>query len=104
MPTSGTRALATALLCALFLTGCTETSESGPGGTPAPTGPGEATTTGAAAPAAADNAVAPPGPLRDRLYRPDMLIFSREQLSDDMVAQVKRLKQVAAVERIGIGQ
>lgn len=96
--------LAAALLCVLLLTGCTQTREAQPDGTPAPTEPGEVTTTGAAAPVASANAVEPPGPLRDRLYRPDMLIFSREELSDDMVGQVKRLEQVAAVERIGLGQ
>ena len=45
-----------------------------------------------------------PGRLTDRLYRSDMLIFSREELSEDMVASITRLKQVAQVERIGLGQ
>ena len=51
-----------------------------------------------------DHAVEPPGPLRDRLYRPDMLIFDQERLSDAMVEQVRALEEVAAVEQIGLGQ
>ena len=105
MAIRGARALAATLLCVALLAGCNASPpEPGPDGTPAPTQPGEASTTGAAAPIAGDNAVAPPGPLKDRLYRSDMLIFSREELSDDMVASIKQLKQVAQVERIGLGQ
>jgi len=52
----------------------------------------------------AENAVEAPGPLTDRLYRPDMLIFSRTELSDGMVQEIKRLREVAAVEPIGLGQ
>ncbi len=62
------------------------------------------TPTGTTATPAAENAVEPPGPLRDRLYRPDMLIFSREELSDSMVKRIKQLREVAAVEPIGLGQ
>jgi hypothetical protein len=51
-----------------------------------------------------DNAVEAPGPLDDRLYRPDMLIFSRQQLDDDVVRRVAGLEQVAEVERIGLAQ
>jgi D-alanyl-D-alanine carboxypeptidase len=52
----------------------------------------------------AENEVEAPGPLTDRLYRPDMLIFSRTELSGEMVERIKRLREVAAVEPIGLGQ
>ncbi len=51
-----------------------------------------------------ENAVEEPGPLQDRLYRPDMLIFSRKELSDATVKRIKALREVAAVEPIGLGQ
>ncbi|MGZ5400984.1 MAG: M15 family metallopeptidase, partial [Nocardioides sp.] len=101
------RLLCAAVVCAALLAGCNETPETSPDGTAVPveaTEPGDADTTGAAAPIVTDNAVEPPGPLTDRLYRSDMLIFSREELSDDMVAAIKGLKEVAEVERIGLGQ
>lgn len=97
------RAAAVTLLGFVLLAGCQEQPEPRPGGAPV-VEPGEATTTAAAAPAGDENAVEPPGPLKDRLYRSDMLIFSREELSDDMVSSIKRLQQVAQVERIGLGQ
>jgi len=50
-----------------------------------------------------DHAVEAPGPLEDRLYRPDMLIFDREPLSDEMLEQIRALPQVAAAEVIGLG-
>ena len=103
----GTRLLCVVTLCVALLAGCNESPESGPEGASAsaePTESADDATTDAAAPIAADNVVEPPGPLTDRLYRSDMLIFSREELSDDMVASIKRLKQVAQVERIGLGQ
>ena len=50
-----------------------------------------------------DHAVTRPGPLKDRLYRPDMLIFDQEPLSDEMVDQIRDLPQVAAAEVIGLG-
>jgi hypothetical protein len=52
----------------------------------------------------AENAVEEPGPLKDRLYRPDMLIFSRKELSDATVKRIKALREVAEVEPIGLGQ
>jgi hypothetical protein len=56
------------------------------------------------APPLAENAVEEPGPLKDRLYRPDMLIFSRKELSDATVKRIKALREVAEVEPIGLGQ
>ncbi|MGH3345850.1 MAG: M15 family metallopeptidase [Nocardioides sp.] len=69
-------------------------------------GPAQPTTepTSSTATPLAENAVKAPGPLTDRLYRPDMLIFSRTELSDRMVARIERLREVAAVEPIGLGQ
>jgi hypothetical protein len=50
-----------------------------------------------------DHAVDPPGPLDDRLYRPDMLIFDQDPLSQEMVAKIRDLPKVAAAEVIGLG-
>jgi hypothetical protein len=64
------------------------------GGSPTPT----------AVPAAdPDHAVPPPGPLEDRLYRPDVLIFDQEPLSEAIIEQVRDLPRVAAAEVIGLG-
>ena len=95
--------MAAALLCVAVLSACNEEPEPGPGGTPT-LEPTEGSTTGAAAPADPDNAVEPPGPLKDRLYPSDMLIFSRDKLSDSMVKRIRQLPEVAAVEPIGLGQ
>ncbi|MGA9748034.1 MAG: M15 family metallopeptidase [Nocardioides sp.] len=104
MARRGTHALATALLGALLLSGCNASPEPAPDGTPTPDEPGETATAAVVEPVAADNEVEPPGRLRDRLYPADMLIFSREQLSDDMVKRIRQLPEVAAVESIGLGQ
>lgn len=106
----GTGAVVAVALGAVVLAGCGDqpTSSAPPvapeassGASAEPGGGGR--TTGAAA-ALPDNAVEEPGPLTDRLYRPDMLIFSRERLSEDMVREVRALPQVAAVEEIGLAQ
>ncbi len=95
--------LTAALLGSLLLAACQEAE-------PPATGPTAAVTATPApqssddAAAGPDNAVAAPGPLDDRLYRPDMLIFGRQQLDDDVVRRVKALEQVAEVERIGLAQ
>jgi hypothetical protein len=90
--------------CALLaLTSCADepTRADGP---PSASEEPSGTPSGITATPAAENAVEPPGPLRDRLYRPDMLIFSRTELSDSMVKRIKALREVAAVESIGLGQ
>ena len=102
MGESRRRRWAVALLGVLLLSSCGE--EGGPPDVdPGPGAPTDAVTTDAAAPTG-DNSVPDPGPLTDRLYRSDMPIFSRDELSDDMVAQVRALREVAQVERIGLAQ
>ncbi len=121
----GRRAAAVLLLCALVAAGCsdeqpttaaTDAPSETPGDEPArdeptrdePTGDrrgGERSGGGQPVPVAdPDHAVEPPGPLEDRLFRPDMLIFDTEQLSDDVVEEIRALPQVAAAEVIGLGQ
>jgi len=105
------RVAAVALLCALVAGGCAPQTTSG-ADAPAETRSTERASSGGGEPtggqtipvADPDHAVDPPGPLEDRLYRPDMLIFDQEPLSDDVVAQVRALPQVAAAETIGLGQ
>ncbi|WP_432477838.1 M15 family metallopeptidase [Nocardioides sp. GXQ0305] len=104
----GTGAAVVVLLCALVAAGCGgDRAAPAQPGTPAET-PTEVPATGdgpgSAAPVAdPDHAVEMPGPLKDRLYRPDMLIFDQDPLSDSMVEQIKELREVAAVEVIGLG-
>ncbi|QZY29219.1 M15 family metallopeptidase [Nocardioides coralli] len=114
MRSGGVRArLLAGMAGALVLAGCgaslpDATPEAGPSPSPDP----EQSADGSAAPggkrgvlvADPDHAVEPPGPLTDRLYRPDMLIFDSERLSDDMVRRIKALDNVAAVEPIALGQ
>lgn len=87
----------------LALAACSDQPGAVAGPTPSTDEPGGSPTSRTATPLA-ENAVEPPGPLKDRLYGPDMLIFSRTELSDSMVKRIKRLREVAAVEQIGLGQ
>ena len=111
----GRRAAAVLLLCALVAAGCsdeqpTTAATDAPSETPSdePTGDrrgGERSGGGQPVPVAdPDHAVEPPGPLEDRLFRPDMLIFDTERLSDDVVEEIRAIPQVAAAEVIGLGQ
>jgi hypothetical protein len=61
-------------------------------------------TSATATPVDAEHAVDPPGPLEDRLYGADMLIFNERTLSEQMVERISRLRGIAAVERIGLAQ
>ena len=72
-----------------------------PSGTTAPDG----TPSGGATVPAVDteHAVDPPPKLTDSTLPADMLIFSQEALSDDVVEAIKALDGVAAVERLGMG-
>jgi hypothetical protein len=47
-------------------------------------------------------AVSAPGPLRDRLYRADVLIRSAETLPDSVVKRVRAIKGVEAVEPLSV--
>src|SRR5687768_10451879 len=106
MAGGGRGAAAALLLCALLAAACgpedtAPSSAEEPSSTPSekPTtgggggGSGGRTQVPVADP---DHAVERPGPLKDRLYRPDMLIFDQEPLSDEMVDQIRDLPQVAA--------
>ncbi|HEX6150474.1 M15 family metallopeptidase [Nocardioides sp.] len=89
----------------LALASCTDAPGSVADPTPSADEPsGSGTPTSSTATPLAENAVESPGPLKDRLYRPDMLIFSGQELSDATVKRIKRLREVAAVEPIGLGQ
>ncbi len=87
----------------LALAACSDDPGLVAGPTQPPDEPTGSPTSSTASPLA-ENAVEAPGPLTDRLYRPDMLIFSRTELSGEMVKRIKRLREVAAVEPIGLGQ
>ncbi|MFC6285398.1 M15 family metallopeptidase [Nocardioides sp. GCM10027113] len=50
----------------------------------------------------AEHAVDPPGPLEDRLYAADLLIFNEDPLEPGMVRRIKRIKGIAAVEVMGL--
>jgi hypothetical protein len=105
------------LVAAALLAGCSEgaaersgagAAETGTAASPsAPSGPSDPSGSGSpsSVPVAdPDHAVDPPGPLTDRLYRPDLLIFSRDRIGDRTVDRIRRLEGVAAVDVIGLGQ
>jgi hypothetical protein len=110
----GRRAAAALLLCALVTAGCgeeqpTTAATDAPAESPTDEAAGgdddKSTGGGKQVPVAdPDHAVEPPGPLEDRLFRPDMLIFDTERLSDDVVEEIRAIPQVAAAEVIGLGQ
>ena len=61
------------------------------------------TDTNSARPAAdPEHATDPIGPLKDSLEIADILVYSTKPLSDDMVAQIKKLKAVNAAEQFSI--
>ena len=98
----GHAAVVTLLLCALVAAGCNQEKTSPAGAEAPPESPSESVseTPGAGHP---EHAVEMPGPLKDRLYRPDMLIFDQQPLSDAMVDRIRDLPNVAAAEVIGLG-
>ena len=68
------------------------------------TGPDGTPSSGATVPAVdTEHAVDPPPKLTDSTLPADMLIFSQQALSDDVVEAIKALDGVAAVERLGMG-
>ncbi|MBC9732309.1 M15 family metallopeptidase [Nocardioides sp. zg-578] len=86
----------------------------GGGSAPAPApAPGTSSGTSSAAPQpgggtaspAGDYAVEPPGPLRgSTLEGPDMLVYSQDPLSEEMVEQIAGLRGVDAVEPLAMAQ
>ena len=113
MAARGWRAVVALLLCALVTAGCSQEETSPVGAQEPPESPSE--TPGETPPSSRgggdrevpvadpDHAVEMPGPLKDRLYRPDMLIFDQHPLSDATVERIRDLPQVAAAEVIGLG-
>jgi hypothetical protein len=47
-------------------------------------------------------AVTPPGPLEDRLYPADLLIFNERPLDPGMIRKIRRIRGIAAVEVMGL--
>jgi hypothetical protein len=47
-------------------------------------------------------AVEPPGPLEDRLYPADLLIFNERPLDPGMIRRIERIRGIAAVEVMGL--
>ena len=68
---------------------------------PASARPSASASTGVADPA---HAVPPPGPRTRRLWSSDILVFSREALTDQMVTRIKAVTGVEAVERLSLAQ
>jgi D-alanyl-D-alanine carboxypeptidase len=58
----------------------------------------------ASAAADPDHAVDPPGRLTGRLYAADMLVYSQDSLSADMVRRIRHLHGVTQVERLSMAQ
>lgn len=102
--------VAVGLVCALALAACSGGAADPPGDGPsAPTSSAGATSTEPAAdpsvgPAPADpaHAVDAPGPRKGRLVPPDLLVFSKEPLSDELVEQVDGLRRVDRTERLSL--
>jgi len=51
-----------------------------------------------------EHAVAPPGPRTERLWPADMLVFSQETLSDQMVKDLRAIKGIRKVEPLSLAQ
>lgn len=105
------RALALAAVALLTTAAC----GGGPTTTPAPGSPdspdAEASASAGAAPRGGttaapvgEYAVEPPGPLRETLEGPDLLVYSQESLSGAMVEEIKGLEGVDAVEQLALAQ
>ena len=108
----GARRALVACACLAVLAGCADSGASpeGDGGATGTGSPGTSTAAdgtpsgGATVPAVdTEHAVEPPPKLTDSTLPADMLIFSQQALSDDVVDAIKALDGVAAVERLGMG-
>lgn len=70
--------------------------------TPAPTVAGSATPDPTTTPAAPDMSVDPPPRLDEPLQTADILVYSREPLSEEMVARIRALDGVVATEQLAM--
>jgi hypothetical protein len=52
----------------------------------------------------AEHAVPAPGPLKGRLFGDDMLVYSPDSLSDDVVERIRELDRVKSVEPMAMAQ
>ena len=106
----GRRAVAAfALPTVLALTAaCTSTSAedaADPGGGGGPSSPTPTRHSASATPVAdPEHAVDPPGRLKGRLYAADMLVYSQDSLSADMVRRIRHLRGVTQVEPLSMAQ
>ncbi len=99
-------AVAAAGLLASLLAAC------GEAGTPATgdarpsesSGSPQTSTPTAQGPVDPEHAVPPPGPRKDPLVSPDLLVFHQTTLSPDMIKQIKGLGGVTAVESFSLAQ
>lgn len=81
----------------ILLTACTSSTD---GADRAQPGPGDSTT--AETTPAGGHTVASPGPLNGRLFGADLLVWSQEPLSDDVVAELRAVPGVAKAERLSL--
>src|SRR6478735_6506381 len=107
-PRHAARRVAVAVACLAVLAACADSGaapEAGPEGSGSPSGsPDGAPSRGSTVPAVdTEHAVDRPGRLTDSTLPADMLIFSQQALSDEVVEAIKALDGVAAVERLGMG-
>ena len=103
------RAFGVACACLAALVACADSGAAPDGdarasGTPTTTTePGEPAPSSSAPAVDSEHAVDPPPKLTDSTLPADMLIYSQEALSDEVVDRIKAVQGVAAVERLGMG-
>jgi hypothetical protein len=109
------RLVAALVLIALLLAAC-ETGKAEPdkrGAEPSAGSSGTASATPSSAPsptptvaAAADpeHAVEPPPPLAEPLLPADMLVYGREPISKKMLAEIRKIRNIVAVEQLSMAQ
>lgn len=102
-----TRGAVAAALLLLLVSGCAPGLSDTPAD-PAATGPGSsAAPPDSASPSATPtdaHTVAAPGPLRDPLLPADLLVYSQNTLSQDMVEQIRGIHGVTATEVLSLAQ
>lgn len=105
--TRGTAVAVAVLACLLAACG---TDDGDPEAEPSPSA--SSTSSSSASPSASpsvpvadpEHAVDPPPPLEDPLLGADMLVYSRDPLSDAMVKRIGKLKNVVATEQLSMAQ